>query len=169
MRAVSARDPYAAARLNEQGLALVERDDCAQAEERFRQALSADPFCGPAHNNLGVALLKLGRVYDAGWSFQYACKLMPKAAAPRANLGLLFEQCGRYDEAERELTAALADSPQDVEIMGHLARVHVRRGKHTSDTNSWLQAVASQDDDPAWRSWARLQLTRNHANSESGR
>ena len=101
LRAHAARDPYRAGRLNEEGLALVEQGDCAQAEQKFRQALRADPFYGPAHCNLGVALLKQDKFYEAGWSLQFACKLMPKAAQPRANLGMLYERVGQLDNAEQ--------------------------------------------------------------------
>lgn len=170
LRAPAARDPYAAGRFNAEGLALVDQGDCPLAESKFRAALQSDPFYGPAHCNLGVSLLEQGKFYEAGWALQFACKLMPKAAQPRANLGILYEAVGRYAEAESELRAALELSPEDIEVIGQLARVHVRQNKHTEQTRDWLQAVASQDDDPTWRGWAREQLIRHDGKqTENGR
>jgi Flp pilus assembly protein TadD len=154
------RDPAAAQRLNEQGLQLLQDDQLEEARFVFERALAADPYCGPAHCNLGVALLRLGHPYESAWELQYACRLLPQMAAPRANLGILYELAGRWGTAEEQLTEALRLAPDDLEIIGHLARVHVRAGKCTADTLAWLQTIASQDDDPAWRGWARAQLTR---------
>ncbi len=158
---VHARDTFEANRLNADGLALVEQGAFAQAEEHFRQALDADPWHGAAHCNLGVALVEQGKPYDAVWQLQYACRLMPRAAQPRVNLGILYEITGRYGLAEEQLSAALSLSPGDIEIVGQLARLHVRQDKHTENTLAWLQTVASQDDDADWRRWARLELIRN--------
>ena len=164
------RDRYAAERLNEQGLALIEKGDLTGAEETFRRALAADPYHGPAHCNLGVVLLQEGKFYDAGWELRHAGQLMPKAAAPRQNLGLLYEAVGRYGLAEEQLRAALRLLPDDVEVIGHLARVHVRQGKRTPETLAWLEAVATQDDHPAWRSWAAGQLAHHgNGNFNNGR
>ncbi len=158
---VHARDTFEANRLNADGLALVEQGAFAQAEEHFRRALDADPWHGAAHCNLGVALLEQGKPYDAVWQLQHACRLMPKAAQPRVNLGILYEITGRYGLAEEELQEALSLSPGDIEIVGQLARLHVRQDKHTQNTLAWLQTVVSQDDDAEWRRWARLELIRN--------
>jgi len=161
------RDPQAAQRLNEQGLELVEQQHWPEAEARFREALRQDPYLGPAHCNLGVVLLQQRKFYEAGWELRYACQLMPRVAAPRTNLGILYEAVGRYGPAEEQLQQALALAPEDVEIIGHLARVHVRQGKRTDQTLAWLQTITTEDDDPAWRNWARAQLVRTTSTESS--
>lgn len=148
------RDRVQAAILNEEGLDLIAKARLPEAEQRFKAALEADPFCGSAHSNLGVLLLQRGAVYEAAQELQTACRLMPRASQPRANLGALFEQAGRYGDAEEQLRAALALSPDDIEVIGHLARIQVRQGKRTPETRAWLQRVAVEADDAAWRSWA---------------
>jgi Flp pilus assembly protein TadD len=153
-------DPQRAARLNEEGLALVAQCRWSEAEARFSAAVDADPCWGPGYCNWGLTLLQAGKVYDAAWALRHAASLMPRSSQPRANLGLLFEQVGKYGPAEDELRAALRLAPDDVEIVGLLARLHVRAGKHTDETLAWLQTVAAQDDDPAWRDWAGTQLIR---------
>jgi Flp pilus assembly protein TadD len=165
--AFAQRDRARAERLNEQGLALVESGEFAEAEATLREALQADPYHGPAHCNLGLILLQQGKFYEAGWELRYACQLMPRAGQPRANLGILYETVGRYGPAEEHLRAALRLCPDDIEVIGHLARVHVRQDKRTPETLAWLQAVASQDDDPAWRRWAgELLVTTNSSESQ---
>lgn len=148
------RDPRQALALNEQALQQIAAEQLDDAAEALRAALAADPYCGPAHCNLGIVLLRQGQFYEAGWQLRYACQLMPKASQPRASLGMLYELVGRYGDAEEELRKALEQAPGDIEIMGQLARVHVRQGKHTDETWAWLQTVATQDDDHEWRRWA---------------
>lgn len=155
------RDREQAEARNAEGLARIAQGDFAGAEASFRAALQADPYLGPAHCNLGVALLQQpNKLYEAGWELRYACRLMPRASQPRANLGILYEAVGKYGAAEEELRAALRLAPDDVEIVGHLARIHIRQDKRTPDTVAWLELIASQDDDDAWRGWARGELIR---------
>jgi Flp pilus assembly protein TadD len=156
----SRRDPLAARRLNDRGLELLRTGRLAEAEGALRAALAADHYCGPAHCNLGLALLQRGAFFEAGWQLRHACRLMPKASQPRANLGLLYEMVGRYGPAEQALRDALALAPDDIEVIGQLARVQVRRGSRTAETAAWLRAVATRDDDEVWRRWARRELIR---------
>ncbi|MEW6250994.1 MAG: tetratricopeptide repeat protein, partial [Planctomycetota bacterium] len=93
-------------------------------------------------------------------SLKDAARLMPHEAAPRNNLALLYERVGRLGEAEERLREALALAPEDLEIIGHLARVAVRQGKWNGETVAWLKDVATQDDDETWRAWAQAQLAR---------
>ncbi len=153
------RDRLAAQRWNDEALELLANERFEDAEKLLRRSLTADAFFGPAHCNLGVCLLELGKYYDAGWHLNYAAKLMPRASQPRVNLGVLYEKVGKYDESEQLLRAALERAPDHIEIIGQLARVHLRQDKCTSETLAWLQQVAAQDDDPAWRDWARRAIT----------
>lgn len=140
---------------NARGLAQIEAGDLAAATESFRAALESDGFYGPAHSNLGIVLMQAGQPFDAAWHLRYACQLMPKASQPRANLGILYELVGKYGAAEEQLRSALVLSPDDIEVIGHLARVHVRQHKWTDETSCWFETLATRDDDAVWRSWGQ--------------
>lgn len=161
------RDRERAEQSNTDGLALLEQGRATEAEERFRAALDADPFLGAAHSNLGVALLQQGKLYEAAFALRSACSLLPRASQPRTNLGLLFELVGQHGRAEEELRQALSLAPDDIEIVGHLARVHLRQNKHTSETLAWLERVVVEDDDPRWRRWAGETLIRIHGSGST--
>lgn len=149
------RDRAKAEQLRDAALADIDRGAWADAESKLRAALDADPFDGPAHANLGVVLWKQGKLFDAGWALRHACQLMPKAAQPRHNLGLLFESAGRNGLAEEQYRAALLCDPDDVEIVGHLARVRVRQSKFDPETFALVQTIATSDNDEHWRTWAQ--------------
>ena len=150
-----------AEQLNASGLQHINSADLAEAEACFRQALECDPFYGAAHSNLGVVLMQQGRPFDAVWHLRYASQLLPAASAPRTNLGILYELVGRYGPAEEQLRAALRLAPDDIEVIGHLARLHVRQDIWTNDTRAWLEALAAQDDDAAWRTWGQREAARH--------
>ncbi|MCA9243709.1 MAG: tetratricopeptide repeat protein [Phycisphaerales bacterium] len=154
----TARDRAAALRLNDEGLSLARDGHLEDAERALRRAIAADPWCGPAHSNLGVVLLQQGKFYDAGWALTHASQLMPQAAQPRLNLGVLYETAGKYADAEDELRSALNLAPGDLEIVGHLARLRVRQKDYSSETLTWLEAIAVGDNNPEWRDWAGQQL-----------
>ena len=157
------RDPARAAALSGQALALLSESRFAESAALLEQALRSDPFCGVAYNNLGIAQLRLEKPFEAAHSFQNAARLLPRSSAPRANLGLLLERAGDFESAEENFRAALRDSPDDIQIVGYLARLHARQNRHTPETRSWLQIVAAQENDPAWRSWAQKELSRQPA------
>src|SRR5262249_33433540 len=146
LRAHAQRDTSRASRSSAEGLTLVEARKFAEAEVKFRDAIAADPFCGPCHCNLGLTLLQQKKLYDAAWELQFACRLMPKASQPRANLGILYESAGRFTQADEALREALALSPDDLDVIGLLARVQVRQGKSSPELKNWLATIAVRDD-----------------------
>jgi len=155
-----ARDTYAAQHHNDKGLEAIQKQDYTAAEAAFRAALEADVFYPAAHNNLGLALLEQGRIYESAWEFQYAAKLMPKSAQPRHNLGTLMERVGHLDEAEKFYSEALSIEPENVEIMGHLARVYLKADRRDETVRELLRKLALRADRGTWDRWARQWLIR---------
>lgn len=165
------RDREAAERWNSSGLTRIEQQKPEDAEADFRRAVAADPFCGVAHCNLGLSLIQQNKnPFEAAWCFRHAIQLMPKSVAPRMGLALIYEKAGQLEPAESALREALALDPDDIEIVGRLARVHVRQNKLTPETRTWLETVALNDADPAWRDWAArsLALTADNSTPDGG-
>jgi Flp pilus assembly protein TadD len=156
------RDGQLAQKFNQQGLEAIEAGEFDKAEELFREALEADLFYPSAHNNLGLALLKRQRWYEAAWEFQYAAKLMPKAVEPKHNLANLLEKTGDYAGAEELYEHALELSPDDIEVMGHLARVYVKTKRKPERLQELLKELAYRSDANGWDAWARRKLLTSH-------
>ncbi len=153
------RDSLTAQRCNQRGLAAAEAGDLEQAAEFFRRALEADLWYGPAHSNLGVVLMKQGRLYPASLELDWAAKLMPHAPGPRNNLGLVLEKAGRLEEAIACYAESLELSPDNIEVLGHLARAYVKSDRKDTTVRELLQELAYRGDG-GWDLWARQQLIR---------
>lgn len=83
----AARDHLTAA-LQEAGNALLSAGQAAQAEERYREALTLRPDDAGIHNDLGSALLALGDVAQAVAEFESALDIDPQNDVARDNLAV---------------------------------------------------------------------------------
>jgi TolB-like protein/Flp pilus assembly protein TadD len=100
-----------------------------QARQAAAAALKLDPQCVLAHHVLGVVHLN----YDWDWSaaeqeFQQEAMLAPGSAGALVGEGNLSLAFGRWDDALRQMKAALAQDPLDVTSLYDLAEVQMRRG-----------------------------------------
>ena len=152
------RDTETARRLNAEATELLERGQLERAEKVLKKALAADIFSGPAHNNLGAVYYRQEKHYLAAWEFQYAAKLMAACAQPRNNLGMVFEAVGRLDDATAWYEQAMEVEPDNIEIVGNLARILVRTDHKDERTRKLLAEIALRDSRPEWSEWARERL-----------
>ncbi|MEM6506256.1 MAG: tetratricopeptide repeat protein [Planctomycetota bacterium] len=129
-----------------------------EAERLLRGALTEDVMYGPAHNNLGQLYYQQKRYYEAAWEFQYAIRLMPHQPIPRNNLGMVFEATGQLEEAIEQYGLAVAEEPDNPELLGNLARAHIRSGGRGPEVKEVLQQIVMKDTRPEWREWAERQL-----------
>jgi tetratricopeptide (TPR) repeat protein len=155
----AARDSLKAQALTQEAAAILDKDP-AKAERLLREALSADLFHGPAHNDLGVLYLKQGKLYDAASEFEWAKKLLPGLADPRLNLALTLEKAGRTEPALAAYRSALEVEPSHLPSLEGLARLQIRSGQKDERTRPALEEIALRAEEPRWREWARLQLSR---------
>ncbi len=153
------RNTAAARRQNQEGLARLAADDLEGAEKAFARALTADVEFGPAHNNLGKIHYRRGDWYQAAWEFEFARKLLPDNPEPCNNLGLVREVQGRLDMAVDHYRQAVDLAPDNIHYAANLARALHKRGDRTGELHGLLRQIIEQDDRPAWRAWARRQLT----------
>ena len=80
----------------------------AEAEVRFRRALSLDSELVDACNNLGTALRAQGRDDESELSFRSALELRPDHAPAHYNLGLALSKRGELEAAVASFRTALA-------------------------------------------------------------
>jgi len=149
-----ARDTAKAERLTREAADLIYSDP-SSAETLLREALAADIFYGPAHNDLGVIFLERGELYEAAHEMEWARKLMPGHPDPRINLALVMEEAGRTEDARAAYESALEVWPEYVPAMQGLASIAVLEAKEEPRLRGWLDRIALEGDDQAWRQWAR--------------
>jgi tetratricopeptide (TPR) repeat protein len=95
------------------------------AEREFEQALEVDPKQGRANFMMALIAFRRGRLEE---SLRYFGAMPPGAGdySVHRNTALALELMGRYEDAMRELDAALVARPEDPDV--HLARavVHLK-------------------------------------------
>ncbi len=151
------RETVRAEALSREGADLIEADP-ERAEKLLREALAADLFYGPAHNNLGVIHLDRGELYEA--AHEWARKLMPGHPDPRVNLAMTLERAAKNDEAKAEYESALEVWPDYVPAVQGLASLTLLGGEADDRLREWLELVAMNGENEAWREWARGEITR---------
>ena len=110
----------------------------AQALPLLFQALDLAPLDPLIHNALGLTYSMLGRADEALPAFEAAVALAPGYSAAWSGRGLALETLGRLDEADESLQQAVRLDPANVDAIGALAALQVRRGE------AGAQAVAEQ-------------------------
>jgi predicted O-linked N-acetylglucosamine transferase (SPINDLY family) len=100
------------------GLALLELDRYAEAEDCFRNAVAQNPEDAALHYNLGLTLHRQGRSDEALESYRTAIRLDGRLAEAHTNLGnILLLEKGEPDEALAAYEAALACNPALTEAL----------------------------------------------------
>jgi tetratricopeptide (TPR) repeat protein len=108
------------------GQTYMEKHDFASAVTPLKRALEVDPELTPAHQLLGYALLAQG----------YAAQAIPhlQKAQDKTGLGIAQIQTGQLPEAVANLQAALAERPNDQDLLYYLGRASGLLSKQSIDT-----------------------------------
>jgi tetratricopeptide (TPR) repeat protein len=108
------------------GQAYMEKHDFASAVTSLKSALDVDPGLTPAHQLLGYALLAQG----------YAAQAIPhlQRVNDKTGLGIAQIQTGQLPEAVANLQAALAEHPNDQDLLYYLGRASGLLSKQSIDT-----------------------------------
>jgi tetratricopeptide (TPR) repeat protein len=125
-RKVTELDPSFADGFISLGQAYMEKRDFASALAPLKHALDVDPASAPANQLLGYALLAQG----------YAAEAIPhlKRAQEKAALGIAQIQTGQLPEAIANLQAALAERPNDPDLLYYFGRACGLLSKQSIDT-----------------------------------
>jgi tetratricopeptide (TPR) repeat protein len=108
------------------GQTYMEKHDFASAVTPLKRALEVDPELTPAHQLLGYALLAQG----------YAAQAIPhlQKVQDKTGLGIAQIQTGQLPEAVANLQAALAERPNDQDLLYYLGRASGLLSKQSIDT-----------------------------------
>jgi tetratricopeptide (TPR) repeat protein len=108
------------------GQTYMEKHDFASAVTPLKRALEVDPDLAPAHQLLGYALLAQG----------YAAQAIPhlQKVQDKTGLGIAQIQTGQLPEAVANLQAALAERPNDQDLLYYLGRASGLLSKQSIDT-----------------------------------
>lgn len=119
LTAANQRDAQAIAVLTDQGNALYQQGQIADALERFRAVLALldgkkaerGKRVAIAHYNAARALAALGETEPALDHYRSAILDFPRFPQAHNNLGMLLNELGRYEEAGRHFHKAIAADP----------------------------------------------------------
>jgi Flp pilus assembly protein TadD len=94
-----------AVRAYNEGVALMQNKQFAQAQSKFEQAIKLDPEFAEAYNNLAFVLRKQGTANFPKSLAYYnkAIQLKPKLAEAYMYRGVLYTQMGRKGDAQADL------------------------------------------------------------------
>jgi Flp pilus assembly protein TadD len=137
-----------AAELTQQGWALWQKGDLAEAAVKFEQAVQLAPKSEAAWNGLGWANLNSGKTAEARKAFQRLIAINPRHPAALNGLGQLALMQRKYDQAETYLLKS-AGSPGATAAWYGLARLYLLQEKYDK-AEKWAQKLVSSgqaDDD----------------------
>lgn len=136
--------------LLQQGLALHQRGQYAEALPLYDQAIAAWPDNADAWHLAGVVLDQTGRHQEAVQRIEKAIALHPGGATYNINLAIALVPLERFDDAERALRRAIAIDPSSASAYNNLGNLMRQRGRED-------EAIAAYD--------RALVLAPNHLNA----
>jgi len=125
-RKVTELEPNLAEGFVQLGQAYMENHDYSSAVASLKHALDIDANLAPAHQLLGYSLLAQG----------YAAEAIPhlERVQDKTALGIAQVQTGQLPEAVANLQAALAEHPNDPDLLYYLGRASGLLSKQSIDT-----------------------------------
>jgi len=122
----------------EQGLALHQKGQLAQAQESYQQALKLQPGHFDALNLLGVIAAQTGNFNRAVELIDRAIKIKPDNEAAYSNRGNVLKELKRWDEA-------LESYEQAIKLKPDYADAYYNRGLALQELERWDEAVESYE------------------------
>jgi Flp pilus assembly protein TadD len=139
------------------GNAYARKDQYAQAEQAYLQALRLDPSYTDARSNLGVVYYRQGKLQDAEKAFREALGQSPNDADIHYNLGGVLASLNQLDAALSEFNSARELDPSLAEPYLGIGTVYKLQGRR-QEAISALREYLSRTSDPTWRAQAEQLL-----------
>jgi tetratricopeptide (TPR) repeat protein len=121
-----------------------------KAAELMKKAIEINPNTPEPYNYLGYMWVDKGmKLEEAGELIKRAVEMEPKNGAYRDSLGWYYFKVGKFDEARRELLAALdalkAESKEeDPVVLEHLADAYEKLGNLREAVSFWEKALKQE-------------------------
>lgn len=118
-----------------------------EAERALRDLIAKDPLDAPALNFLGYMLADRGdRVPEAIELVQRALRLEPGNPSYLDSLGWAYLKQGKLTEADKPLTDAAAQLPENSVVQDHLGELRFRQERYADAAAAWERALAGDGD-----------------------
>src|SRR5262245_57626610 len=131
-----------AIRLNNLGVAEMNRGRAGEALELFRQAGRQDPSLFVARLNEGIALLNNQRFEEAREVLLDATRRQPDNARAWYNLGILYRNVADTDAAIDAFERASRIDPDDADAYYFLGQVHAQAGRYDQAILAYERCLA---------------------------
>lgn len=119
-----------------------------KAKEGATKALIADETLAEAHASMGtIRMWNEWRWHEAEREFLRAIELNPGHPNAHVQYNILLVQAGRFDEAEREIRAAMIADPLSIPMNSYLAGVYHYRRDYDRSLEICRQALELSPDD----------------------
>lgn len=153
---------HAAVQQYEQGQALVDAGQPAEAIPLLSEAINLYPAYAEALLALGEVYRQLGRADEAIATFRRALAVRPHMFQAHVGLGSLYVQRGDHPRALDQLTLALEQMPEQPQVLRNVGLLQLATGKYAEAAASFRRLSALQPDDPEARLQFALASLQNH-------
>jgi tetratricopeptide (TPR) repeat protein len=134
-----------------QAKAAQQRNDAAEAIEKYRAMIKLAPHLAAAYNNLGMLYFNEHDYAHAAEVLEHGLKLHQNMPTASAMLGMSYYQLGQNDKAEPLIRAAVQANPKDDHAEMVLAQVQIRLSKYEDATQTLNRYLArNPKDQEAW-------------------
>lgn len=108
--------PGPARKAFEKGRNAARKQNWAEAEKQFQDAVTKDPEFADAYNELGVSEVSQGKLADAARQFQKAIDLAPEHRLALPNLSIVLAKMNNYKDAGEVARRALRIAPDMAQL-----------------------------------------------------
>jgi tetratricopeptide (TPR) repeat protein len=124
------------------------KNQLAEAESEYRQAITIDPKLGDAYYGLGLVELQQDNPTAAAKSFARAVELDPKNLEARLRLGNLLVSAARYEEGRRQAEAVLDGDGRNSGAHRLIGQAALRQLDYVGAESELRQAIDLAPHDP---------------------
>jgi predicted Zn-dependent protease len=134
-----------------QAKAAQQRNDTADATEKYRAMIKLAPHLAAAYNNLGMLYFNEHDYQHAAEVLDRGLKLHPNMPTASAMLGMSYYELGMNDKAEPLIRAALKANPNDNDTEMMLAHLLIKLRKYDESTKTLNHFLSrNPKDQEAW-------------------